>query len=68
VALVTSLPPAELDAVQWLSPNRAACGIESGLHQRLHVSYRDDQCRVRRPKGMRRLGLFRRSSHSLFRE
>jgi hypothetical protein len=68
VALVTSLPPAELNATHWLAPNRAAWDIESGLHQRLDVSDRDDQCRVRRPKGMRRLGLFRRSSHSLFME
>ena len=35
VALVTSLPPSELNAAQWLEDNRAAWGIESGLHQRL---------------------------------
>jgi hypothetical protein len=35
VALVTSLPSAELDAAQWLAASRAACGIETGLHQRL---------------------------------
>jgi hypothetical protein len=68
VALVTSLPPAELDAAQWLAPNRAACGIETGLHQRLDVSDRDDPCRVLRPKAMCLMGLFRRSSHSLFME
>jgi hypothetical protein len=68
VALVTSLPPAELDAAQWLAPNRAAWDIESSLHQRLHVSDRDDPCRVRRPKALRRMGLFQRSSHSRFRE
>jgi hypothetical protein len=60
VALVTSLPPAELDAAQWLAANRAAWDIESSLHQRLHVSDRDDPCRVRWSKAMRRLGLFRR--------
>jgi hypothetical protein len=68
VALVTSLPPAELDAAQWLSANRAAWGIESGLHQRLDVSHRDDLCRVRRPKAMRLMGMFRRISNSLFME
>ena len=49
VALVASLLPAELNAAQWLQFNRAAWGIESGLHQRLDVSHRDDQCRVRLP-------------------
>ncbi len=41
VALITSLPPAELHATQWLKDNRAAWGIESGLHQRLDVSHSD---------------------------
>ena len=66
VALVTSLPPAELNAAQWLECNRAAWGIESGLHQRLDVSHRDDQCRVRLPHSMRVIGMFRRFSNSLF--
>lgn len=66
VALVTSLPPEELSAAPWLKDNRAAWGIESGLHQRLDVSHRDDQCRVRLPKSMRVIGLFRRFSNSLF--
>ena len=66
VALVTSLPPGELNAAQWLADNRAAWGIESGLPQRLDVSHLDDQCRVRRPKAMRVVGLFRRWSNSLF--
>jgi hypothetical protein len=55
-----------LDAAQWLQYNRAAWGIESGLHQRLDVSHRDDQCRVRRPKSMRVMGMFRRLNNSLF--
>ena len=63
VALVTSLPPAELNAAQWLECNRAAWGIESGLHQRLDVSHRDDQCRVRLPQAMRVIGMFRRFSN-----
>ena len=66
VALVTSLPPPALSAAQWLQDNRAAWGIESGLHQRLDVSHGEDQCRVRLPKSMRVMGMFRRFSNSLF--
>lgn len=66
VALVTSLRPQELDAAQWLRDNRAAWGIESGLHQRLDVSHMDDQCRVREARSMRVMGMFRRLSNSLF--
>ena len=66
VALVTSLLPEELNAAQWLRDNRAAWGIESGLHQRLDVSHLDDQSRVRLPKSMRVMGMFRRFSNSLF--
>ena len=66
VALVTSLSPAELNAAQWLQHNRAAWGIESGLHQRLDVSHLDDHCRVRKPQSMRVMGMFRRFSNSLF--
>lgn len=66
VALVSSLPPAQLDAARWLKENRSAWGIESGLHQRLDISHHDDQCRVRLPKSMRVIGMFRRFSNSLF--
>jgi predicted transposase YbfD/YdcC len=66
VALITSLPSQSLNAAQWLHYNRAAWGIESGLHQRLDISHLDDQCRVRKPKSMRVMGLFRRFSNSLF--
>ena len=66
VALVTSLLPEDLNAAQWLQDNRAAWGIESGLHQRLDVSHLDDQCRVRLPRSMRVIGMFRRFSNSLF--
>lgn len=66
VALVTSLPPEELNAEQWLKFNRQAWGIESGLHQRLDVSHLEDLCRVRLPQSMRVMGLFRRFSNSLF--
>ena len=66
VALVTSLPPHQLNAAQWLADNRSAWGIENGLHLRLDVSHLDDQCRVRLPKSMRVVGMLRRFSNSLF--
>lgn len=66
VALVTNLRPEQFNAAQWLRDNRAAWGIENGLHQRLDVSHLDDQCRVREPQSMRVMGMFRRLSHSLF--
>ena len=66
VALVTSLPPEELNAQQCLQFNRAAWGIEAGLHPRLDVSHFDDLCRVRQPHSMRIIGMFRRFSNSLF--
>jgi hypothetical protein len=66
VALVTSLSPTELNVAQWLRHNRAAWGIENGLHQRLNVSHLDDLCRVRKPQSMRVIGMFRRFSNSLF--
>ena len=58
--------PEELNAAQWLQANRAAWGIESGLHQRLDISHHDDQCRVRQPRSMRVVGMLRRFSNSLF--
>jgi hypothetical protein len=66
VAQVTSLPPHQLNASQWLADNRAAWGIENGLHLRLDVSHLDDQCRVRLPRSMRVMGMLRRFSNSLF--
>jgi hypothetical protein len=68
VALVTSAPPSELKAERWLRLNRAGWGIESGLHQRLDVSYNDDRCRVQSDNGMWVLGMFRRIANSLFME
>jgi len=68
VALRSSLAPSELTAAQWLAYTRAAWGIESGLHQRLDVSHREDACRVRRPRAMRLMPMLRRFSNSLFRE
>jgi predicted transposase YbfD/YdcC len=68
VALVTSLPPEDLNAQQWLQANRQSWGIESGLHQRLDVSLNDDRCRVRNANGLWVLGMLRRLANSLFME
>lgn len=66
VTLITSLPPERLHARQWLKLNRQGWGIESGLHQRLDVSFNDDRCRVQQPKTLLLLGMFRRLANSLF--
>jgi hypothetical protein len=68
VALITSAPPQRLNALQWLKLNRAGWGIESGLHQRLDISYNDDRCRVQSDKGIWIFGMFRRIANSLFME
>ena len=68
VALITSAPPARLPAPRWLRLNRRGWGIESGLHQRLDVSYNDDRSRVQSAKGMLILGRYRRVANSLFME
>ena len=66
VALITSAPIERLNAQQWLTLNRQGWGIESGLHQRLDVSYNDDKCRVQNTKTMLILGMYRRLANSLF--
>jgi len=66
VALVTSLPPQRLPAIDWLGLNRAAWGIENGLHLRLDVSRRDDQCRLRTANAVWVHGIFARLANSLF--
>jgi hypothetical protein len=68
VALITSAPPERLQAQTWLRLNRQGWGIESGLHQRLDVSYNDDRCRVQSDQGMLILGVYRRIANSLFME
>lgn len=68
VVLITSAPVERLDALTWLRLNRQGWGIESGLHQRLDVSYNDDRCRVQSDNGMWVLGMFRRIANSLFME
>ena len=66
VALITSAPVSVLSAMLWLQLNRQGWGIESGLHQRLDVSYNEDRCRVQRNNGIWVLGMFRRLANSLF--
>lgn len=66
VSLVTSREPAQLNATQWLYYNRLAWDIETGLHLRLDVSQNDDRCRIRTPKGIWIMGMFRRLANSLF--
>jgi hypothetical protein len=68
VSLVTSAPVSELPAARWLKLNRAGWAIESGLHQRLDVSYNDDRCRVQDHQAMLALGRFRRIANSIFME
>jgi len=68
VALLTSLPPERLDATRWLRLNRDAWGIETGLHARLDVSRRDDQCRLHAANAVWVHGIFERLANSLFLE
>lgn len=68
VALLTSLPAAQLNATRWLQLNRAHWGVENGLHARLDLSRRDDQCRVRARNGVWVHGIFSRLANSLFME
>lgn len=68
VALITSLPPEQLTAARWLERNRQHWGIENGLHARLDVSRRDDQCRLRNRNAVWVHGLFARLANSLFME
>lgn len=68
VALITSRPPAELSAARWLELNRQHWGIENGLHARLDVSRRDDECRLRNRNAVWVHGIFARLANSLFME
>jgi len=66
VSLITSAPASLLPARLWLLLNRQGWGIESGLHQRLDVSYNDDRSRVQSDNALWVLGMFRRIANSLF--
>jgi hypothetical protein len=66
VELLTSLPPERLHATGWLGLNRSHWGIETGLHARLDISRRDDQCRLRTANAVHVHGMFARLANSLF--
>jgi hypothetical protein len=66
VALLTSLPPERLEAARWLTLNRSHWDIENGLHARLDVSRRDDQCRLHAAHAVHVHGIFARLANSLF--
>lgn len=66
VVLLTSRPAGELSAGGWLARNREHWGIENGLHARLDVSRRDDECRLRNRNAVWVHGIFARLANSLF--
>lgn len=66
VCLLTSLPPEALHAARWLELNRAGWGIETGLHARLDISRRDDQCRLQKANAVWVHSIFARLANSLF--
>lgn len=68
MVLLSSLPPERLNAAGWLALNRNHWGIENGLHARLDVSRRDDQCRLRAANAVHVHGIFARLANSLFME
>ena len=68
MTLITSLPPERLDAACWLRNNRAHWGIENGLHARIDISRRDDECRMRNPAAIHLHGIFLRLANSLMEE
>ena len=63
---VTSRPADQLDPVQILQGRRLQWGIEASCHQRLDVSWHEDQSRVRSVNGAGALGLLSRISLVLF--
>ena len=48
----------------WL-PSGAIAGIENSLHWTLDVTFREDQCRVRKDHGPHNLATLRQISHNL---
>ena len=60
VWLVTSLPPEKAGPEQLLQLIRAYWEIETGVHQRLDVGLREDQCRIRDTQVGWALGWMRR--------
>ena len=58
-AVITSAQPEQCNAQELLQCRREYWGIEAG-HQRLDITLDEDRSRVRTPKGMTVLGMFRR--------
>ena len=67
VALLTSLPPHQLNAAQWLADNRAAWGIENGLHWVLDMVFDEDRNRTRKDHGPENLTWLRKLAISVLR-
>lgn len=61
--LITSADPAQWSALELLRCRRRYWGIEAG-HQRLDATLDEDRSRVRTPKAMTVLGMFRRMALS----
>jgi len=61
--LITSADPAQWPALELLRCRRRYWGIEAG-HQRLDATLDEDRSRVRTPKAMTVLGMFRRMTIS----
>jgi hypothetical protein len=68
VYLISSRPPDQLNATQWLRASREYGGVEGGLHQRLDASTNEDHGRMRNRNGVWVLGMLRRLAVSLFAE
>lgn len=68
VLYVSSLEMKPLEAPQLLQTIREYWDIESGLHQRLDVTAREDASRVRHRNALLVLGLARRSMMGIFRD
>lgn len=63
-ALITSADPAQWPTMELLRCRRRYWGIEAS-HQRLDITLDEDRSRVRTPKAMTVLGMFRRMAMSL---
>ena len=63
--LLTSRPPAHMNAEQMLRADRHYWGIENGLHQRLDVIAGEDRSRVRHRNAALNLAVIRRAVVSM---
>jgi hypothetical protein len=67
VWVLTSLPPAQVTETRLLELARLYWSIENGLHFRLDVSAREDECRVCHPIAATVYGLLRRATQGVYR-